>query len=96
MPEAAALSALRRSIDRKPEQLKTVLSSAGIRKEFLGGVSKDRAKIVKKFVDEHKETSLKTRPKVSLRHHSFFVVPKDLRQTCTVVWSRNMEVSFRR
>lgn len=65
MPEAAALSALRRNIDRRPQQIKAALSSAGIRKEFLGGVSKDEEKIIKRFVSEHADTSLKTRPKVS-------------------------------
>lgn len=65
MPEAAALAALRRSIDRRPQQIKAVLSSAGIRKEYLGGVSKDEGKVIKRFVDEHAESSLKTKPKVS-------------------------------
>ncbi|KIW09353.1 hypothetical protein, variant 1 [Verruconis gallopava] len=63
MPEAAALTALRQDIDRRPERIKSVLSSAGIRKEFLGGVAKDEAKVVKRFVNEHAETSLKTKPK---------------------------------
>jgi hypothetical protein len=65
MPDAAALAALRRDIDRRPQRLKTVLSAGGIRKEFLGGVAKDEAKVVKRFVDEHTESSLKTKPKVS-------------------------------
>ena len=65
MPEASALAALRRNIDRRPQQIKTALCSPGIRKEYLGGVSKDEGKIVKRFIDEHKETSLKTKPKVS-------------------------------
>jgi hypothetical protein len=66
MPEAAALAALRRNIDKRPQHIKAILSAAGIRKEFLGGVAKDEGKVVKRFVDEHAETSLKTKPKVSL------------------------------
>jgi hypothetical protein len=45
--------------------MKTVLCAASIRKEFLGGVAKNEAKVVKRFVDEHAESSLKTKPKVS-------------------------------
>ena len=65
MPEAAALAKLRRNIDRRPQQVKSVLSSSGIRKEYLGGVPKDEKKVMERFVAEHKDTSLKTKPKVS-------------------------------
>jgi hypothetical protein len=65
MPEASALAALRQNIDKRPRQIKDVLSLPGIRKEYLGGVAKDEGKVVKRFLDEHKETSLKTKPKVS-------------------------------
>lgn len=64
MPEAHALARIRRNIDSHPQQIKSILAATGIRQEYLGGVSKDQAKVVKRFVDEHKETSLKTKPKV--------------------------------
>ena len=81
MPEAAALSALRRNIDKKPHQIKSVLSSSGIRKEFLGGVAKDEAKLVKRFVSEHEDTSLKTRPKVSLYIHQLLLQSQYVNKT---------------
>lgn len=65
MPEADALATLRRNIDRRSERMKAILCAPGIRKEYLGGVSKDQTKVVKRFVDEHAESSLKTKPKVS-------------------------------
>lgn len=65
MPEADALAALRRDINRRSERMKAILCAPGIRKEYLGGISKDQAKVVKRFVDEHVESSLKTKPKVS-------------------------------
>jgi hypothetical protein len=71
MPEAAALAALRRDIDRRPQRIKALLCDANIRKEFLGGVSKDEAKVGKRFVDEHAESNLKTKPKVSVSSLSF-------------------------
>ena len=38
-----------------------------MRKEFLGGTSKDEKKAVKAFVEQNKENALKTKPKVSLK-----------------------------
>lgn len=64
-PEAPALAALRRNIDKRPEQIKALLCSRNIRKEYLGGVSKDEGNVVARFVGEHAQSSLKTRPKVS-------------------------------
>jgi hypothetical protein len=36
-----------------------------MRKEYFGNVADDEKKVVKKFVDQNKESALKTRPKVS-------------------------------
>ncbi|KAL8991623.1 MAG: hypothetical protein Q9169_007811 [Polycauliona sp. 2 TL-2023] len=62
-PEAAPLAAMRKDIDRKSYKLKTVLMDPAIRKEFLGGISKDDKKAVKAFVEQNKENALKTKPK---------------------------------
>lgn len=66
-PEASALAALRRDIDRHPQRLKNVLMDEGIRREFLGGVPKKLEKVVHAFISlpTNAESSLKTRPKVS-------------------------------
>ncbi len=58
---------MRRDIDRKSPKLKSVLLEPAMRKEFLGGVSKDEKKAVKAFVEQNKENALKTKPKVSLK-----------------------------
>lgn len=83
MPEASSLAKLRRSIDRRPHEIKAVLSSSGIRKEYLGGVAKDEGKVVKRFIAEHAETSLKTKPKVSNQ----CIIATDLLRvkTCTIL-----------
>ncbi|KAF1963181.1 hypothetical protein CC80DRAFT_487575 [Byssothecium circinans] len=64
-PEASALSALRRNIDRKPHKIKSVLTNAGIRKAFFGGCAADEKKVVKAFVNQttNRSTALKKHPK---------------------------------
>ncbi|KAI9845616.1 MAG: hypothetical protein M1838_001676 [Thelocarpon superellum] len=62
-PEAAPLALLRRSVDRRSERLKQVLQDASMRKEFLGGVSKDEKKVVQAFLGHNQENILKTKPK---------------------------------
>ncbi|KAL8910609.1 MAG: hypothetical protein Q9171_004103 [Xanthocarpia ochracea] len=62
-PEAAPLAAMRRDIDRKSHKLKSVLLEPAMRKEFLGGISKDEKKAVQAFVGQNKENALKTKPK---------------------------------
>ena len=58
---------MRRDLDRKSHKLKGVLLDPTMRKEFLGGTSKDEKKAVKAFVEQNKENALKTKPKVSLK-----------------------------
>jgi uncharacterized protein (DUF2461 family) len=65
MPEASALAKLRRAIDRRPHILKQSLLGARLRKEYLGGVSADEARVAKALVAANQENALKTRPKVS-------------------------------
>lgn len=67
MPEARALSALRQDIDQKPHKIKRVLTDAGIRKSFFGGVPKDDKKAVKAFTNQssNRSNALKKHPKVS-------------------------------
>lgn len=67
MPEARALSALRQDIDRKPDKIKRVLTNAGIRKWFFGGIPDDKKKAVKAFVNQtsNRSNALKKHPKVS-------------------------------
>ena len=65
MPEATALAALRRDIDRKPHKIKRVLMDASIQQAFFGEVA-DEAKAVKAFTNQHSNRSnaLKKHPKV--------------------------------
>lgn len=56
---------MRRDIDRRPRKLKDVLSDESIRRDFLKGVPKNDAKVVKAFVAANASNALKTRPKVS-------------------------------
>ncbi|KAJ4297779.1 hypothetical protein N0V90_005674 [Kalmusia sp. IMI 367209] len=65
MPEARALNALRRDIDRKPHKIKRVLTDAGIRKSFFGGIPDDEKKAVKAFTNQssNKSNALKKHPK---------------------------------
>lgn len=64
MPEASYLARLREDIDRHSQQLKSVLRSERIRREFLKGVSNDEKKVVTAFVSQNQESALKTKPKV--------------------------------
>lgn len=63
MPDAGQLQKLRSHIDRKPHKLKAVLMQEGIRRSFLGGVSKDEKKVVKAFTAANKANALKKKPK---------------------------------
>ena len=65
MPEAQALAALRRDVDRRSHKIKSVLTEPGMRKEFFGSVPNDEKKAVKAFVGQNTENALKTKPKVS-------------------------------
>jgi hypothetical protein len=56
---------MRRDIDRRPRKLKDVLADEPIRRDFLKGVPKNDAKVVKAFVAANASNALKTRPKVS-------------------------------
>ena len=66
MPEATALAALRRDIDRKPHKIKNVLMSASIRKAFFGEATNE-AKAVKAFTKQpsNRSNALKKHPKVN-------------------------------
>lgn len=63
MPEAQALTRLRRDIDRTPQKIKHVLMNPDIRREFLAGAAKDERKAVKAFTKHNAETALKTKPR---------------------------------
>lgn len=65
MPEAQPLALLRRNIDRKPENIRRVLTDAGLRKAIFGGISNDEKKAIKAFASQNAENALKTKPKVS-------------------------------
>ena len=67
-PEAESLRKLRREFDRRSIKIKDILKEERIRKNFLGGVSTDEAKVVKAFVSltSNASTALKRNPKVSL------------------------------
>jgi uncharacterized protein (DUF2461 family) len=67
-PEADSLRKLRREFDRRSNRIKEILKEDRIRKNFLGGVSTDEAKVVKAFVSltSNASTALKRNPKVSL------------------------------
>lgn len=62
-PEAAPIAKLRRDIDRKPHKIKGTLLDEGLRKEFLGGVSKDEKKAIKAFTAQNADNALKSKPK---------------------------------
>ena len=72
MPEAAPLAALRRDIDRRPHRIKAILTEAGLRKEFFGGIGKDEKKAMRAFAALNSGNALKTKPKVSL-HLNFIL-----------------------
>ncbi|CAN9144269.1 unnamed protein product [Alternaria alternata] len=64
-PDATTLAKLRRDIDRKPHKFKAVLTDAGIREAFLGGVKDDEKKAVKAFtsLSMNQSNALKRNPK---------------------------------
>ncbi|KAL6711383.1 hypothetical protein ACN47E_005914 [Coniothyrium glycines] len=70
-PDAAALSKLRRDIDRKPHKIKAVLTNAMVREAFLGNVADDAKKAVKAFVDlaSNRSNALKRNPKDYTHDH---------------------------
>ncbi|KAL5406961.1 hypothetical protein PMIN04_011878 [Paraphaeosphaeria minitans] len=65
MPDARSLSALRQDFDKKPHKIKRVLTDAGIRKSFLGGIPEDEKKAVKAFTNQpnNQSNALKKHPK---------------------------------
>lgn len=62
-PEAAPLSLLRRSIDRRPHLIKAVLTENRLRKDILNVSANDDKKAVKAFAASNAENALKTKPK---------------------------------
>ena len=62
-PEAPPLALMRKDVDLKSHKIKAVLTGAGIRKEFFGGIANDEKKAVKAFVGMNTENILKTKPK---------------------------------
>jgi len=71
MPEAAAVAALRKDIDKRPQNLKNVLLNDNIRKQFLGGVKRDEKLVIKAFADSNKENALKTKPRDYAVDHKY-------------------------
>lgn len=71
MPEAAAVAALRKDIDKRPRNLVKVLLNESIRKQFLGGVKKDEKLAIKAFADSNKENALKTKPRDYSADHKY-------------------------
>ncbi|KAF3008764.1 hypothetical protein E8E13_010251 [Curvularia kusanoi] len=64
-PDAESLRKLRREFDRRSTRIKAVLKEDRVRKNFLGGVSTDEAKVVKAFIGltSNASTALKRNPK---------------------------------
>jgi len=71
MPEAAAVAALRKDIDKRPQTMKNVLLNERIRKQFLGGVKGDEKLVIKAFADSNKENALKTKPRDYAVDHEY-------------------------
>ncbi|KAL1970338.1 hypothetical protein VTN77DRAFT_5498 [Rasamsonia byssochlamydoides] len=63
MPEASKLALLREDIDRNSQRLKAILRSAGMRREIFNGIPDDESEAVKAFVNQNRESALKTKPK---------------------------------
>lgn len=63
-PDAAPLALLRNDIDQNPENIRSVLNEAQMRKELLNCGSKDAKKVVQAFCKRNAENALKTKPKV--------------------------------
>ncbi|KAL4898821.1 hypothetical protein BDV59DRAFT_10569 [Aspergillus ambiguus] len=68
-PEARRLGLIRQEIDSNSHRLKSVLNDEGLRREFFNGAS-DEEEAVKAFVNQNKESALKTKPMVSQYHSS--------------------------
>lgn len=66
-PEAGALALLREDFDHSSSRLKTVLKEPAMRREIFNGIFDNEEKIVKAFVQQNKESALKTKPKVSAK-----------------------------
>lgn len=73
---------MRSDIDRRSRRLKDVLSDEAIRKDFLKGVPKNDAKIVKAFVAANAGNALKTRPKVCYSPFSLLFLRVHQRLSC--------------
>ena len=90
MPEAQPLALLRRNIDRKPEDIKRVLTNARLRKEILGGISNDEKKAIKAFASQNAENALKTKPKVCSVSFPISIL-HDVTSVCRLVSSLSHE-----
>ncbi|KAF4549863.1 Hypothetical protein D9617_19g101680 [Elsinoe fawcettii] len=70
-PESQPMARLRSNIDRRPQQLKSVLMADRMRKEFLNGAPKNEKKVVQAFTSSkmNQESALKTKPKGYEKDH---------------------------
>lgn len=64
MPEAQPLALIRAHIDRKPKELRRILTDPRMRKHILGGIPNDEKKAIKAFAAHNSQNALKTKPKV--------------------------------
>ncbi|PNS14802.1 hypothetical protein CAC42_2031 [Sphaceloma murrayae] len=71
-PESQPLSRLRTDIDRRPQRFKSILMDDRLRKEFLGGATRNEKKVVQAFTSAkmNKESALKTRPQGYAKDHA--------------------------
>lgn len=71
--DSQPLSLLRRAISTKPSELKQILCSPGIAKDFLGMSNGfNEHQVVNAFIEKNSEDALKTAPKV---RRSFIIFP---------------------
>lgn len=69
------LGLLRRDIDRRPNRLKSVLTSDGFAAEFLDwSAGSDERAAIRAFAEHNKEDALKTAPKVMITYTSRLLV----------------------
>lgn len=73
-PDGPALTTIREDIDLHPEHMKGALMDEILRRTFFEKVRKDEKKVVAAFVAENLEGALKTKPKVSCRTTSIYVI----------------------
>ncbi|PYH97679.1 hypothetical protein BO71DRAFT_416851 [Aspergillus ellipticus CBS 707.79] len=63
MPEADKLALLREDVDRNSHRLKSVLRATHMRREIFNGLPDDDENVVEAFVNQNKESALKTKPR---------------------------------